>query len=452
MIKYIIILAVIIITLPLFFLFKTLQYPSKIRKAEEFLEEGELGKASEIIKKILEKKKDYVPARYLRALLLIKQNQYLMAISELNGIMTIADYKRHVKELDIHYNLAFLYHETKNWQKEIEEYKIILNFNSDDIKANHRLGHAFYKQKNYKKASDHLGKAVFLDPDLNDCYAPLGISCYFISDYSKAEQYLLKALSLTKDSSEVEFYLGNIYKMKKDYENALGMFDLSKRNKSFYIESLHKMGEIHFETGSFDVAVDILEQGLSSLKKNDDESHAYRYLLAECYELENKIDEALHHWEKIAQENPDYRSVRMKIESYTEITENKHMMVLFQKSLEELQPLISEMISNLQYNIISKEKISANEYVYRAYNIKRINDPPVLIAFERTTREITEGQILDFYKLVNDEKCKTGIYITTSKFSLRAKSAAASKNLELFSGEYVTRLVEKIHLRTTRKS
>ena len=67
------------------------------------------------------------------------------------------------------------------------------------------------------------------------------------------------------------------------------------------------------------------------------------------------------------------------------------------------------------------------------------------INFNRTTREITEGQILDFYKTVSEEKCKSGIYITTSRFSLRAKSSASSKMVDLYDSEYVNRFIEKSH-------
>ena len=65
-----------------FLFLRAMQYPSKIRKAEEFLDEGETSRASEIVKLILERKKDYVPARYLRAQILVRQKQYLLAISQ----------------------------------------------------------------------------------------------------------------------------------------------------------------------------------------------------------------------------------------------------------------------------------------------------------------------------------------------------------------------------------
>ncbi|HPO46815.1 MAG TPA: hypothetical protein PK875_13580, partial [Spirochaetota bacterium] len=90
--------------------------PGRIKKAEEFLENDEIQKASEIVKKILGNKQDYVPARYLRARILIKQKQYLLAISELNGLLGINGFADFVNKSDIHYHLADLYHETQQWQ------------------------------------------------------------------------------------------------------------------------------------------------------------------------------------------------------------------------------------------------------------------------------------------------------------------------------------------------
>ena len=88
-----------------------------------------------------------------------------------------------------------------------------------------------------------------------------------------------------------------------------------------------------------------------------------------------------------------------------------------------------------------------NEYLYKTYNIKRINDPPMLVCFNKTTREISEGQVIDFYKRINNEKCKGGIYITTSKFSLRAKSSASSKMIDLYDSDFVSKAMEKINAR-----
>jgi len=445
--KYVIAIFLFFIIISIIFLFKIISLPSKIRKAEEFIEHEEFSKANDIIKRILEKNNDYVPARYIRAQLLITQKQYLLAISELNGILSIPNFDKHVKEVDIHYKLAFLYKETQNYQKEIEEYRLILNFNPDDINANYRIGHALFQQKEYKKVKDHLTKVIILDPNLKDCYMPLGISCFNISDYEKAEEYLTEALKMPGDHTEIQFLLGKIYKMKRDYDNAIKMFELTKRSKRFFTKSHYELGEIHYDLNQFMAAIEVLEEGLKDLKERTEESHAYRYLLAECYELENKIKEAVHHWEKIASENQNFRSTRLKLEAYKDILGNETLLTIFNLSMEELQPIIVEIISSLNYNIISKEKISPNEYQYKAYNIKRINDPPLLIFFNRTTREITEGQIIDFHKKVTQEKCKSGLYITTSKFSLRAKSNASSKMIDLYDTTFVNKIIEKIQSR-----
>ena len=445
--KYVIIIIVLILVISFFVIFKNFSFPAKIRKANEFLEDGNISRTNEIIKKILDKKRDYVPARYIRAQVLIKQNQYLLAISELLGILKLPDFDKFVQELQIHYHLAGLYSDTNNWQKEIEEYKIILTFNSDDLIANHRIGHALYKQKDYRKAKEHLLKAIIIDPSLKDIYLPLGISCYNISDYEKGEEYLTLSLKDQGDNSETQFYLGSIYKMKKYYDNSVQMFEKAKTSRRFFIKSLYSLGEIFYEQEMYQEAIESLEQGLNDLKGSSDENNAFRYLLAECYEHSNKIKEAAHHWEKIHADNPDFRSTKVKLDSYKEILKNDNLMTFFKSSLEELQPVIVEMISSLNHNIISKEKIDSNEYQYKAYNTKRINEPPILIYFNRTTREITEDEISKFHKKIGAEKCKSGIYITTSKFSLRAKSNVQSKMIELYDTEYVNRIIKKIQSR-----
>lgn len=438
-------LTLVVISISIMIL-KSLRIPMSIRKAEEFIAQGDYSGASEIVKVVLNKKKDYPPARYIKARLLIQQSQYILAISELNSILTLPDFSKYISELEIHYHLAELYNLTKNYQKEIEEYKAILTFNPDDIKANHRLGHAFYQLKSYKNAREYLLKTVILDPGASDTFLPLGVSCFNVSDYQKAEQYLLKAFEMKKDS-ESQFYLGSIYKMKKDYENARVMLENAKNDRRFLTGSLYMLAEMAFEKEDYGVAVEYLEKGLSSLKEKDEESLAYRYLLAECYENENKIKEAVHHWSKIEVENPNYRSTKIKLEAYRAILENNNLMQFFQTSLEELQPYIRDMIAGLNFNIVSSERLSMNEYLYKTYNIKRINDPPMLVCFNKTTREIAEGQIIDFYKRINNEKCKGGIYITTSKFSLRAKSNASSKMIDLYDGEFVSKAMEKINAR-----
>lgn len=445
--RYAIIAFFFLLIIIIFIILKSTSFQAKIRKAEEYLESDETSKANEIIKKILDRKSEYVPARYLRALILMKQNQYLLAISEFNTVLGMPNFKKFINEIDIHYHLARLYSETKNYIKEIDEYRAILTFNPEDLTANHRIGHALYKKKEYKKAREHLTKAISIDPNLNDVYLPLGISCYNISDYEKGEEYLIKALSSSGENSDAHYYLGCIYQMKKEYTAAIDMFNKAKHDRKHFLKALYQIGEIYFHLEEYDNAVEVLEQGLVNLKDKGDESNEYRYLLAECYEHQNKIKEAYHHWSKIAEDNPAFRGTRIKLESYEGILGNESLMTLFTSSLEALQPTIVEMISGLNYNIISKERLSPNEYRYKAYNIKRINDPPILIYFHRTTREITEDAINEFQKHIASEKCKNGIYIATSKFSLRAKTVAQSKTIELYDADYVKRTIEKIQSR-----
>ena len=104
----------------------TFGFSAQLRKAEEYLAADNLHGAVEIAHKLLERKNDYIPALYLKARISIKQKQFLMAISELNDIVAMPNHVTHIKGPEIHYHLAFLYNQTQNYLKEIEEYKNIL--------------------------------------------------------------------------------------------------------------------------------------------------------------------------------------------------------------------------------------------------------------------------------------------------------------------------------------
>ena len=445
--KFFIFFIIIVVIIGILFIFKSAQLPIKIRRAEEYLSNGDYQKAGEILREVLEIKNNYVPARFLRSQVLINQKQYLLAISELNGILSISDYNNFVSEQEIRNKLAELYNETGQWQKEILEYKTILTLEPDNIIANMKIGQVLFKEKEYEDAKKYLTKAIDLDSSQTNCYLPLGISLFFLSEYNKAEQYLNKAIDSSQGEHEAYYYLGLINSVSKNYDVAIRMFENSKNDNRYFIKSLYNLGEIYFNNSIYDKAIEILKTGVYKLNKEDEESIAYRYLLAECYEMDNQLKEALYQWESIAKSKPDYRDTRFKIDEYKAILDNDNLKILFTYSLKDLQRIIIELINMLNYSIISKQELNNNEYLYRAFNSKRVNNPPALIYFHRTTREITVEQINDFYKKLDDRNCNNSIYIATTRFAQKAMNIMVSKNIELIDSIDLTKMVEKIRLR-----
>jgi tetratricopeptide (TPR) repeat protein len=290
-----------------------------------------------------------------------------------------------------------------------------------------------------------LIRALAGDPKLNDVFLPLGVSCFHLSEYGKAEEYLLKAVDLSPvPPAEAYYHLGLIYRSKKDNESAIKVFGLARRDPNYALTATLRIGEIYFEKEEYAQAIEILESGMSNIRVREDDSISYRYLLAECYEMENLIKEAVHHWEKIESEHPNYRNTQLKLADYKAIMGDEAMKGIFTSSLDSLQPLIAEIIARLNFNVITKKTLNPNQLVFKAYNIKRINDPPLLIFFDRTTREVPENSIERFVELMKIEKCKTGIYISTSRFSMKAKSSAASNLVELLDKDFVAGTIAKI--------
>ena len=427
-----------------FILLNALRIPGKLRKAEELLEDGKLNESGDIVRGILEKYKDNVKARYLRAQILMEQKQYLLAISELNGILSMPDFKTYVNEANIHYQLADMYKATNNFQKEIDEYRLIITFDPENIEAHMRIGMAMYNKNNYAKAQEHLLKAAANGAQPSQCFLPLGVALFYTGDYEKSEQYLLKALDGDAENPEIIFYLGSIYKLQKDYERSENMFTRSREDKRFYVQSLRSLGEIYFDQGRYDELIERLEPGVDMLSDSTKEGLTYRYLLAESYEIKSRIKDAIAQWEAINKLNADFRDAKSRLDAYRNIGSNQHVMALLSMSADELQEFIIEIITLFNYTIISKERVSVNEYMYKAFNSKRMGDPQTLVFFNRAVSEITERHLNDFDKRMSAEKCKKGLYITTSSFNMRAQNDAPSKQVELYDGDFVSKAIDKI--------
>ena len=435
----------IILTVLLFNAVVALRLPARVRKAELLFEQDEVDNAFEIVTSVLSRKKGYIPAMYLKARILKRQRQYILAIAEANDILKSGVFSKYVSELDLHYLLADLYARQQLFNKELEEYRLILNLAPSDIAANYAIGMHLYKQKKYREGRDMLIRALAGDPKLSDTFLPIGVASYQLSEFGKAEEFLLKSIdSMPTPSAEAYYHLGMIYKMKKDTENAIRMFEFTKRDADYALIGALRIGEIYYEREMYEKAIEVLEGNISWLRQREDNSIAYRYLLAECYEMENQIKEAVHHWEKIQQERPNYKSTQMKLDDYKAIMGDDILKGVFTATLESLQPTISEIIARLNFNIIQKKVLSPHMMTFKAYNIKRINDPPILIIFDRTTREVPEGSIKNFSGMMHEEKCKTGIYIATTRFSVKAKSTAASEQVELLDKEFLAITIQKI--------
>ena len=446
MIKFLILTFVAALIIALFG-WKASRLSAKFKRAEQAFDNEDFQTANAIVREILETNNNNVPAKYIKAKLLIKQTQYLQAIFELNSILAISDYYNYVSELDVRTNLALLYNETKDYGKEIEEYKRISDLDAKNIVANERLGHAMFTKKSYRHALDYFLKVDELSEQHN-CLTMIGICYYMLNDYERAEDSLLAAINENNEDNEARYYLGSINFMRRTYSSAIQILELAKRDQRYLLKSLLMLGSIYYEKDDYDKAIEILEPGLKSLKDKAEEATEYRYLLANVYEAVGRIKEATHHWDKISIDTPGYRDVRDKLDSYRTIMSDPNLSELFSKNIEENQTLLKEIIALLQYNVLSTEKVSNNEYHYKALNIKRPNEPPTLIVYLKTTKELNETHIMDFQRKILAEKYKSGIFLTTGTFNARARAGTASKKeIDLIDADALLKLIEKAKLK-----
>jgi DNA-binding NtrC family response regulator/tetratricopeptide (TPR) repeat protein len=118
---------------------------------------------------------------------------------------------------------------------------------------------------------ERLGRPASIARRLNN----LGIALFRMSRWTEAEQHLIRALEIysglgaARDVVSVESALGNICRVRREWGRARSLFEsvLEKSREAGYRRAealaLEFLGELSFDRGEYDAALDLLDQALA---------------------------------------------------------------------------------------------------------------------------------------------------------------------------------------------
>lgn len=133
-----------------------------------------------------------------------------------------------------------------------------------------------YKIGRYSEAKENIQKAIIMDSSVSSCYLMRGMIFYKSKDANQTIADLKYALELDSTNDEAKSMLAWVYAANplaayRNGEEALRLAkELYKRNHREYAEVL---AAAYAETGDFDKAVEVLEEGIknsSDLVRNED--------------------------------------------------------------------------------------------------------------------------------------------------------------------------------------
>lgn len=254
---------------------------------------GDFQGAKTALKKALELEPDNKD--YLEALIIAYKRAGLQYVQEGNKEGAIKEYlealSKKPKDVELNYNLAYLYHCDDKPDKAKPYYSKCLELEPKGSFAESAylyLGNIYFAEKNYEKASvNYQGALDLKGTNQVMAYYNLGL-CHLKTDkLDKAEQEFLAAIKLSPAQAQFYGSLGELYIKKKDYAKALENYNKATGYDSGNYIYQKGLAITLQETGNLDGAIQAYNTAIS-LNSTDAETHYFLgslYVQKENYEL-----------------------------------------------------------------------------------------------------------------------------------------------------------------------
>lgn len=337
-----------------------------------------------------------------------KMKQYRESVSILEQGIIVDEHN-----IQLFYNLGFTYKEMEKYPGAIHCFEMVIAHNKDDVLAYNHLGSIYSLQGDYSKAIETLNRGVKVDPNHPVLHLNLAHAYEKVGNIDAASLEYEAALRSKPGWFEA---IDGYADLLLSRDNVTHAQDLVGQALSLHPDSagMHtKMGHVYSKLDSFSEAQAQYNEALS-LEKNNTEALSG---LADAYEADGKVLEALHTMEAYEQLSPEDLDM---LRQYTHIllTSNKltaaydKIHKVFEKNPEDVKTL------NLmgQYFICSGDEDKANECFQQIRSID-----PSYVAYYK------DGA-LRYDQMGNHEKAEQGLkkYLDVRPHDSKALSMLAS--------------------------
>ncbi|MEW6570292.1 MAG: tetratricopeptide repeat protein [Nitrospirota bacterium] len=119
---------------------------------------------------------------------------------------------------------------------------------------------------------------------------------------------------LEEEDYETHYNLGIAYKEMGLVDDAIREFQTSRKDSRRFVPSSNMLGVCYMEKGLFPLAIDVLKSAIDKMEDKGEPYWAMKYDLAEAYEKNGNLSEALSTYTEIYGWNAKFRSVADKID------------------------------------------------------------------------------------------------------------------------------------------
>jgi tetratricopeptide (TPR) repeat protein len=140
--------------------------------------------------------------------------------------------------------------------KAIEEFKEVLELDSEDIETHYHLGNAYADKGMFDEAISTYKKAIEKNPVFINAYLSLSMLYLDMDLIDEAISLCKQAINANPNDSFLCFHLGEAYARNKQYEEAIAAYNNAISLNPMDPETQYRLAESYYETKQYDMALE----------------------------------------------------------------------------------------------------------------------------------------------------------------------------------------------------
>ncbi|NOU18977.1 MAG: tetratricopeptide repeat protein [Bacteroidales bacterium] len=156
----------------------------------------------------------------------------------------------------LYFNRGLAYKESKEFDKALSDINKSLEFNPNWLPALFSRSEIFMEIFKYKEAISDLDVCIKANPDeIEKLYSKRAQAYYYIGEYDDAISDFQWLLNINKNDLNLNISMGDCYRSKKDFPNAIKYYDIALKKDSTLSDVYYQKGLCFSSTGESEQAI-----------------------------------------------------------------------------------------------------------------------------------------------------------------------------------------------------
>ncbi len=274
---------------------------------------------------------------------------------------------------------AKLYLESGQLNKAMHDINRSLEINSNNVDVYLTLAEIYFALGLPENCNTALLRALEIDRDDTRTHIKLAELSLLQQNYNMAMGYIMQALEISSYNPEAYYVRAMLYMSRKDTMRAIRSFQLALNQKEDFYEPLIQLGSIYSAEHN-PLAEDYLLKAISQFPQ----SLQARYQLAMYYQENNRLNDALAHYDTLLMRQPGNKHVLFNI-GYVNLVyllEYERSINYFEEALQ-VDPNYVEALYNKGRAMEELGRLVAAREIYHEVLDKRSNYQLAIEALNR---------------------------------------------------------------------